>query len=497
MSAETTQHRQANPPKVRGEWWALAIVILAVVGFALSSPRSASPDESAHQSTAWYVTQYGLPPTAEGPSNVPSVFADGACFKSDGRQDASCIPPKQISFPVQERILNYPPLYYWAVGVGQEVAGAVSSDVYFDVGGRLASTALNLSALLLIALLARQHYRQWGTYLLLVITPMAAFLWATVNPSGWEVTTGLLFGYSFARGWWTTEIKRRGLWLVLLAVAVTSVLFALSRHSAMVWLAGLVVAVVVTSKTRLPRRDQWKVLAATTPGFLAGLLWQMNFPARHSINNPDRVESPGPLDFAHYLMQIEEVLPDRLRQMVGILGWLDTPVPQWLFFLVLMGWAAFIGYLFARTKIPVLFLVVGFLGVFLVPSVMEMIRWNDWPYWYQGRITLPFVIPFLFILLLKYAHRAPRAAASLSIVTGFVLIFMVWQNLMRYAFGIWDYIPERWSDPAISDIAYWLTYLCIALMFIGVVYRLVLVVKERPKIASPAVLAQESADNGS
>jgi len=493
VSAETTQHRQANPPKVRGEWWALAIVILAIVGFALSSPRFASPDEEAHQATAWYVTTYGMPPKAEDRFEVPTIFRDGACFATNGRQDASCHPAREGGYTELVRVLNYPPPYYWVTGVGQKISEAVSSDAWMDVGGRAASFVLNVSGLLLLALLVRRHYSRWGTYLLLVATPMAAFLWATVNPSGWEITAGLLFGYLFARAWWNNDDSTAAAtrWLPLVAIAITSILFALARHSAMVWMAGVIVAVVVTGRSLLPRSEQWKVLLATAPGFLAGVLWQLTHPAVHRINNPDRVEDPQPIDFLHYFMQIEEVLPDRLRQMVGVLGWMDTPVPQWMFFLVLIGWAAFIGYLFARTRIPILFLVVGFLGTFLVPTFLEMLRWNDWPYWYQGRITLPFTIPFLFILLLKYAHKAPRAAASLSIVTGFVLTFMVWQNLMRYSFGIWDYIPERWSDPAISTPAFWLTYAVIVVMLAGLIYRTVLVVRDR-KASAPTESAVTS-----
>ena len=469
------------------EWIAFAIVILGVVGFALSTPRFAAPDESAHQATAWYVTEFGLPPSSEGSSNVPSTFGNVAsCFSFDGRQDASCLPPRQLGFPVEERILNYPPVYYWVVGTGQQLSAAVSSDLYLDVGGRIASLVLNLGAFFLIAMSARRYYGQWGTYLLLVITPMAAFLWAAVNPSGWELSAGLLFAYFFANGWWRSESTQRRLWFSMFAISITSIIFALSRHSAIVWMAGLVIAVAATSRFKTPRVQQWKLLAATLPGFLAGILWQLNFPARHPINNPDRIESPGPLDFAHYFLQVEEVLPDRLRQMVGVLGALDTPVPQFMFFLVVIGWAAFIGFLFARTRVPVLFLVVGFLGTFLVPTVLEMIRWNDWPYWYQGRITLPFTLPFLLVLLMKYAHRARRAAAALSLVMGFVLTFMVWQNLMRYSFGIWDYIPERWSDPAISTQAFWLTYLCIALMLVGLIWRTVLVVRDKGTTARPS-----------
>jgi len=463
------------------EWIAFAIVILGIIGFALSSPRFASPDEEAHQATAWYVTEYGMPPKAEDRFEVPTIFRDGACFATNGRQDASCMPPREGGYTELVRVLNYPPPYYWVTGAGQRAAEALSSDAWLDMGGRAASFLLNVSGLVLLALLVRRHYRQWGTYLLLIATPMAAFLWATVNPSGWEITAGLLFAYFFARAWWDNENDQAGAtrWLPLVAIAISSVLFASARHSAVVWMAGVIIAIVATGRSLLPRSKQWRVLAASVPGFLFAVGWQLTHPAVHRLNNPDYVENPRAIDFAHYFLQIEEVLPDRLRQMVGVLGWLDTPVPQWMFFLVVLGWAAFIGLLFARTRIPVLFLVVGFLGVFLVPTVFEMLRWNDWPYWYQGRITLPFAIPFLFLLLLKYAHKAPRAASALSLVTGLVLTFMVWQNLMRYSFGIWDYIPERWSDPAISTPAFWLTYLCIALMLAGLIWRVTLLVRDK------------------
>ena len=454
------------------EWLALAVVLLAVIGFSLSSPRMAAPDEPAHQATAWYAATHGMPPPSETQAYGPRIFIDVVCFAANPRQDASCIPPREVGWPELLRVLNYPPPYYWFVGLGQKVADSVASQAWLDVGGRLASLVLNMAGVLLLALLMRRRYPQWGTYLLLLATPMATFLWATVNPSGWEITAGLLFAYFFSRAWWEageTGEKTRG--MLLGFVAVSSVLFALSRHSASVWMALLIVAVVAARSSPLPRRIQWRVILASAPGFLAGALWQVTHPAVHVINNPDRIESPQGLDYLHYLFQIEEFLPVRLRQMVGVLGWLDTPVPYWMFFLLLVGWAALIGLLFARTRIPTIFLATGFLGVFLVPSILEMLRWNDWPYWYQGRITLPFALPFLLLLLLRYGKSAPRATQVLSLVTGSILVFMLWQNLMRYAFGIRDYIPERWVDPALSPLAFYGTYALLAVMLIALVIR--------------------------
>lgn len=483
------------PTKVQWkEWLALAIVFFAIVGFSISSPRFAAPDEAAHQATAWYVTTYGMPPQAEGEAYVPRIFADGACFATNGRQDASCVPPRQVSWPELVRVLNYPPPYYWVAGIGQQVAGAIGTQAWLDVGGRVGSVLLNVGGLTLLALMLRRHYPQWGTYVLLIATPMAAFLWATVNPSGWEITAGLLFAFFFARAWWgARDGNVSNHWPLLLAISISAVLFALARHSAMVWMALVMLAVIASNRSILPRMAQWWVLLATLPGFIAGIAWQVTHPAVHVINNPDRIENPQGLDFLHYLFQIEDFLPVRLRQMVGVLGWLDTPVPQWMFYLLLIGWAALMGLLFARTRIPVLFLAIGFLGVFLVPSVMEMVRWNDWPYWYQGRITLPFALPFLLLVLMRFGRTSPIAVQALALVSGGILTFMVWQNLMRYAFGIWDYIPERWTDPAVSPMVYITTYALISAMILSLTVLMVSLLRTRTvRATTPRVGALSS-----
>ena len=167
--------------------------------------------------------------------------------------------------------------------------------------------------------------------------------------------------------------------------------------------------------------------------------------------------------------------------MVGVIGGLDTPTPQILVLLLVIGWAALIGFIFARTRIPARVLVLGFFGAFVVPSLLEVLRWNDWPYWYQGRITLPFVLPFLFVFILRFGAKSQRALALLSFLTAFVLTFMVWENLLRYSFGVRDYIPLRWDSPAIGNLSYWTGSLVVLLMAIATGVRIVFFVRDRPK----------------
>ena len=435
------------------ELLAFLTVIAAMIGMFASTPRMASPDEPAHQSTAWYVTNSGMPPTEEIYAPVPGNVSDSICYAFDSVNDASCLGPRQVLPAVEGRIFNYPPVYYWTVGFGQWVATGVGAQ-WMDLGGRVGSFVLNLIGLTALALLSRRQSPIWGSSLLLISTPMAVFLWAVVNSSGWQITTGLLFAYVFAQAWWAShpdlDINRRR-WLTLAAVAGTSVLFALSRPDSLIWMLLLMLAVILIGKSAHSLEIRAQALAAAGIGVLAGVVWQITHPSQHPIENPNPLADPGLTDYLRWFQQSLDLLPDRLHQAVGVLGWLDTPTPRWLFIATLIAWAAFLGYLYARNGIPTAVVLLGIAGVFILPSILEALRWNDYPQWWQGRYTLTFLIPFLFLILTKYASVIPRAVERFSLLASATLAIMVWQNGVRYAFGVRDYWPINWVDPAIGS----------------------------------------------
>lgn len=447
MGARTTA-----PRRRRGELLAFLTVIVAIVGMFVSTPRMAGPDEPAHQSTAWYTTNYGMPPTNEIYAPVPGNVSDSICYAFDPGNDAGCLGPRQPLPPADGRIFNYPPPYYWVVGFGQWVADGVGME-WMDVGGRVGSLFLNVVGLGALAFLVRRQSALWGSSILLVSTPMAVFLWAVVNSSGWQIMTGLLFAYVFAQAWWGShrdlDLDRRRL-LTLVAVAASSILFALSRPDSLIWILLLALAVVLMGRSRHPIKDRVQVLAAAGMGVLSGLVWQITHPSQHPIENPNPLADPIFSDYLRWFQQSLDLLPDRLRQSVGVLGWLDTSTPRWLFVATLLGWAAFLGYLYARNRIPTPVVLLGITGAFILPSVLEALRWNDYPQWWQGRYTLTFLIPFLFLIVNKYAWVIPRAGERFSLLATVLLAIMVWQNGVRYSFGVRDYWPVDWVNPAIG-----------------------------------------------
>lgn len=468
--------QSATVKKHLTELLAFLTVVAAMIGMFVSTPRMASPDEPAHQSTAWYVTNKGMPPTTEIYALVPGNVSDSICYAFDPANDASCLGPRQPLSGAEGRIFNYPPVYYWTVGFGQWIATAVG-DQWMDLGGRASSFVLNLLGLTALALLSRRQSQIWGSSLLLISTPMAVFLWAVVNSSGWQITTGLIFAYVFAQAWWGShrdlDINRR-LLLTLAAVVTTSVLSAMSRPDSLIWMLLLMLVVTLMGPSPHSLRLRAQVLAAAGIGVLAGAVWQVTHPSQHPMSNPDPLADPALTDYLRWFQQSLDLLPDRLHQSVGVLGWLDTPTPRWLFIATLIAWAAFLGYLYARNRIPTPVVLLGIAAVFILPSILESLRWNDYPQWWQGRYTLTFIIPFLFLILTRYAEVIPRAVERFSLLATATLAIMVWQNGMRYAFGVRNYWPLDWINPAIGPWPFAITMASAAIIVVLGITRVVM-----------------------
>ena len=456
------------------EWLAALTVLLAVLGMALVTPPFAGPDEAAHQATANYTTIHIWPPKSETVAPTPGIVKLGDCTAFDSTKDASCVSPRYET-EGSVRIFNYPPLYYWVVGLGQKAAPGAND--WLDVGGRVASMLLTLCALAAVALTSRNRYRTWGSNLLAVTTPMAAFLWAVVNPNGWEITSGLLFAYVLHEAWSSSAdplASRRRQWLMPLLVAGTAIAFGLSKHDALVWLILLTLAVMLMSSRPMLSKERLILLSMTGLGVVGGLAWQISHPAKHPPHNPDRVADPTLWDHLHWLAQIDDFMPHRIRQMVGVLGSLDTPVPNLLVVAFFLAWAGLGGILYARQRVSKSVLALGFAGIFVAPSLLEVLRWNDWPFWWEGRITLAYAIPFLFLFLLRYGAKAMRGIQAVSLLSSFILLVMVWEAFLRYAYGVKDYIPLRWDHPAMGPWTFYGSILVIGAVAAVTVARCVM-----------------------
>lgn len=470
-------------------WLAFLSIVIAVVGMFAGTARLAGADESVHLSTAWFVAQHGLtPPTivkvdvpipgalvnAADVGSGPQVFS--LCFTFKREVSAACLPPRASLVEwTGYRVMNYPPPYYAVAGLGERLASAVLAG-WEDLGARVASMLLSLGVLLALGLHMRRRYPLWATYLLALTTPMVAFYWAVVNPSGWEITMALAFAYASAHLWWARSHRPRQLTArPIVLFALVSVAFAMARPVSIVWMGLLVVCVVLMARTDLVRRSQLWLAGVLVGAGLISVAWAATHRAITGTLNPLPISNPTLADYANWFVNSLALTPSRLAQMVGDLGWLDTQTPRFLVVSYGVCWLIVVAVLVRRGGVRWGVLAVALVGGVVVPSLLEAALWRDWPGWWQGRYTLPFVVGFLLLLMMKGGHRAPRAVSLMSLATTLLLVIMVAVNAARYAFGIEYrqlagiidfYIPVQLQQSGIGTRALGIALLCAAALLV-------------------------------
>jgi hypothetical protein len=426
-----SRHRDRSRPSPLIGW---LLVAIAGVGLFISTPPSGGPDEPAQELTAWYLSGHGLRPASIEWFSVPVSFSVHPCFIGSSVV-ASCMPPRSAATATvsTSAVLSYAPPYYWFVGMGERLAASVAGIEYADVGGRLASFLLNFGALFLLSLYMRRRTQWWGTFLLLVSTPMAVFMGMVVNPSGWEITCGIVMATVLSEAVWSRRSLGSDPWpktLTLMLVAA-SVALSLARPLGFVWGAGLTVSAVAFAPS-INRRLLLRVACAAAPGVILGMLLLLT---NHQFTLSDgNVASPTTIaDLAAWLATSLLLFPLRLYEMFGILGWFDTPAPLLLLLVNVLAWRSL---LIALPRVRKAAVACGIVGIVILPSAIETSNWANFPEWWQGRYTLPFALGFGLLLLLRSGHSIPRTISTVSGISLLSLGAMVWINAIRYDFGV-------------------------------------------------------------
>ena len=433
------------------------LIAIAGLGMFASTPPSGGPDEPAQELTAWYLSGHGFRPASAELFSAPLSFSVDPCFKVYADVSAACAPPRSSAEAAVSTsgVLNYPPPYYWVVGIGERLAASVAGIKYADVGGRLASFLLNFGALLLLSLYMRRRNALWGSVLLVVAPPMAVFMGAVVNPSGWEITCGLVMAAILAEAAWGRQSLGSAIWpkTTSLMLVVASIALCLARPLGFVWASGLTVSAIALAPS-INRRMLLRIACAAAPGIVLGMLWTLAYhvsPTLSSDSQAAAIASPPPLAYyAGWFALSLLYLPLRVYQMFGVLGWLDTPAPLLLFLVNLIAWGALLIRLPSIRKAAVM---CGIFGIAILPSGIEAIGWGAWPVWWQGRYTLPFALGFALLLLVRSGWLIPRSVSIVSAISVLSLGLMVWVNAIRYSFGLNAFgLPVSLGNPGISSL---------------------------------------------
>jgi hypothetical protein len=432
-------------------------LLLAVLGslWALATPIGGSPDEPAHVVKAASVVRGELLPetmiATGGVVHVPAAFAweySQGCFAFFADTPASCAPqftgdPSEVIESYSSASL-YNPTYYWLVGWPSLVLPDFSG-IY---AMRIMSAVLTSFFLAVCFwVVASWRSRRVPTIGILVgITPIVLYLMGTVNPNALEFTAGLALFAGMLSIVLEPNPKLLGGRLALVVVAAA--LVSNTRGISPLWVAVLLVLPLILLKGR-------ELLALLRhPGVIISILliaitavislwWtlQSNSLGTGPSTGPEVVptnDGVGLTPVEGFFGQIG-MFYLQMRQIVGILGWLDTTLHPAVYYITY----AFIGLLVLGVIIWVrgrklVFVIALALAFFFLPPLVQAFYVTKGGYIWQGRYTL---ILFMALLLGMAACIAAsdrfirwRRGRSLVMVIAWI-VGAAWAFATAYAFA--------------------------------------------------------------
>jgi hypothetical protein len=474
-----------------------AVLFTISAAWSLATPLTAAPDEPAQIIKAAAVVRgefvgtplplasYGTNPRVK--VDVPAALASTnqafECFAFHPRVPASCAPAVRGSGSptVTETYAGrYPPLYYMVVGL-PSLAFPSSAGIRLM---RLLS-ALLCCVFFALAFESATQWRRPGLAVAAVavaVTPMIAFLAAVVNPNSLEIAAALCLwvsGLALVRA--DSEAPTRKM---MARSALSAAVLVEMRGISWLWL-GLILLTIgaVASRTRLrqivadPVSRVWIAVVAISTGF--SLWWLFTFDSLAVL------PTGAPLPRASFSNLLEGALGQTdllLRQMIGIVGWLDTPAPSVTFYVwsALLG-VAILGGLALGTRRASTVLGVLTFAVVAVPVALNVYIAPTIGFGWQGRYTLPLAVGVPVVAALALSpRRGTRQVQARPLHLGVSLLAVAqaaifFDALRRYSVGTGgsiDFFGGRWQPPlgaagltalfvvALVGYTMWLAVLC-------------------------------------
>jgi hypothetical protein len=460
----------------------VVLVGVMVLSWLLATPLSGGPDESAHmiRSAALVRGQLDGEPSEFSPSRrvyeIPGWVGhpDPSCFAFFPYEPATCattVPRPEGDASSETGAWKYQVWGHLLPGVGTLAPASVGS---WSARALDAAVPIAVIGLALFAALRRGRLMFAGA--LLAVTPLAWFMFAVVNPSGLVIAggVGLWVGFSLlgrnpdallrwlvAASWVAMTLPRRDglLWAVLILSIVMLTDARSLRSLGRLLGVGPVVLVGVSTAATLGWAATSEVTSARLLLFAplvplaveAGrAAWNAPWMAGRVRRGVAVVVVIGIGVLATYVVMdrraggydadVMRIVIGRtglhLNEAIGVLGWLDTPIPTSLAFAWLVGLGALTAgaiivddrRLLAAAGLTVL------VGV-LASWVLEMAQGDPTGTYWQGRYYLPFL---LGIPILLGRARLP-AEYSTRLANALVLLALVVPNVALAA------AMRRWS----------------------------------------------------
>lgn len=362
------------------------------------------------------------------PADVGDLDPVVTCFAGKPNQSAACAPSLGDAGSEQKTVLSgvaaYNPVYYAIVGWPSLMwSGTAMVMVMRLINALLVSF---LWTMVVVAVPGRSLASSF--VVTAAATPLAVYLGGIVNPSGVEVAATAA---TFALAVVVIRQRARGLlWLVLL-VAVLAVLICLRSVSPLLALCAVGAAIALCGlrafwATFVRRRVVWAV-AALVPVSLFVVWWTL------AVSGPaGYIPAAGgerPTAVAAFFATLEN-FSDYLLQMVGVLGWFDTWLPESVYvtWIGALAGSVLLTLVLSAARAAATIGAVLALGVFL-PACLQAATAAEFGYIWQGRYSLPFLVLALTVGAFAIRCRTVDVAVRRFVVGITVLIV-----LQLYAF---------------------------------------------------------------
>ena len=368
--------------------------------WSLATPLWGSPDEPEHFYRAYGVAHFQLVvPESHGPSgvgeyiSVPAGIVKSArmthCYAFNPNRTAQCMsdPTSNMTrVKVTSGASRYNPLYYVLVGLPSLVMG----NKHLLFGMRLVAAALSAWMLMwaLTSLWLTRRPMIATSALLFGVTPMALFLAGMVNPNGLEITAALATWVNALLFFRNDQPEYRG--MLMRRAAIAASILVLVRSLSPVWLAVILVVSLIGAhsglRRRLFRRDILPWLGLSLLASALSVLWIL-------VEKPLQTSTlahPRHLSLATRVHMSWQLEGGRLRQELGVFGWLDTQLRVSVyhgFWLVTAG-AVIVALICVRWR-DRLALCVAAAAAIALPVLIEASTLNQERLIWQGRYSLP------------------------------------------------------------------------------------------------------------
>ena len=416
---------------------------------------------------------------------------DHGCFSLVGEQPANCATattPRIGERPLISTATSYPIWGHLAPGLATYLPSSIGNQM-----ARLFDAAIPLALLGAAIALASRRGAVALSSTALAVTPMALFSIVVVNPSGLVIAGGVALWtavLSVERG--NARLDR----LVAWSMAAGWAAMVLPRRDGMIWAAMILAVVALSGRVdlrELARRlgvgplllvaasglatAAWAVASATLSSglLLAAPLLPVAAQVIHRAWMRRRspaarislivscaivavvagalamIRRPGGFD-ADMLKRIIDQSGANLEEAIGVLGWLDTPIPRVALLVWLVALGALAGIVLAERRLTDLVLAAGVVTVAVVGAwVLEMSQGTTTATYWQGRYFLPFLVgvPLLLGLSDGEPRSARRSRAQAGVVAGaamFVLTMSFAASMRRWGVGTaGSMLPWDWG----------------------------------------------------